>query len=563
VANGDTRTISLYHVHTKETIEATYRVNGQYDPAVLEKLNWFLRDWRRDEPTKMDPRLFDVVWEVYRTAGTSEPITIFSAYRSPETNAMLRHHSRAVAKYSQHMLGKAMDTTMPGMSMERIREIGMRLQRGGVGYYPGANFVHLDVGSVRHWPRMSFDQLARLFPDGKTVHIPSNGQPLARYEEARAEIEANGGFGSAPPASKSQGFFAWLFGGGNGAITSGADEDDEIAPAPSSRGRRSQLASVGARAGTQTFVSSGDDGGRNFIVAEAGGRGRSGNERAEGRGGVMVASAARTPAAAQSFVNSRERAAVEEAQNENTSPEAKISPFGELAPLPPRRPTELLAMADIPLPPARPLAAIEARAPELKAADLVSGKSDMKSDAIANLIASTPANTPPVRVASLPGVITQGTSAGDRKAPEQALAYAPANVLADARSPSSNRGANEEPLYRSVTLNVTPAPKGAVVPARLDRSNFRAVTGASTLAQMTSQSVLGATFGGLRQAALVAESPLSNHPLSNGISVNYVSRFGAIASELDVHHFTGSALRPLTSRTNPVLMVDSSLRRGD
>ena len=70
----------------------------------------------------------------------------------------------------------------------------MRLQRGGVGFYPtaGTPFVHMDVGGVRHWPRMSYDQLARLFPDGKTVHIPSNGQPLPGYEVARAELEARG-----------------------------------------------------------------------------------------------------------------------------------------------------------------------------------------------------------------------------------------------------------------------------------------------------------------------------------------------------------------------------------
>src|SRR5208283_5515798 len=112
--------------------------------------------------------------------------------------------------------GRAMDTTMPGMPMERIREIGMRLQRGGVGWYPSSNFVHLDVGNVRAWPRMSYDQLVRLFPDGKTVHLPSNGQPLARYEEAKAEIEArnNGAVVVAPRKSSSGGFFAFLFGGG-------------------------------------------------------------------------------------------------------------------------------------------------------------------------------------------------------------------------------------------------------------------------------------------------------------------------------------------------------------
>ena len=230
IANGDTRTIYLHHAHTNESIAATYLVNGQYDSAVLKQLNWFLRDWRRDEPTNMDPRLFDVVWEAYRGAGAAnQEINVVSAYRSPETNAMLRSRSRAVAKYSQHMLGKAMDTTMPGMPMAHIREVGMRMQRGGVGYYPtaGTPFVHLDVGNVRHWPRMSYDQLAALFPDGKTVHIPSNGQPLARYEEARAEIEArgDGAFVTAPRFGIGN-FFARLFGGG------GEEEDSEVAAPP-------------------------------------------------------------------------------------------------------------------------------------------------------------------------------------------------------------------------------------------------------------------------------------------------------------------------------------------
>jgi uncharacterized protein YcbK (DUF882 family) len=190
VANGDTRSLTLYHNHTKESATITFRRNGQYDPRGLEQLNWMLRDWRRDEPTQMDPRLFDTLWEVYRQTGSSEPIHVNSAYRSPQTNAMLRRRSSAVAKSSQHMRGKAMDFYLPDVPIEKIRAIGMRLQNGGVGFYPNAYtpFVHLDVGSVRAWPRMTRDQLARLFPDGKTVHLPSNGKPLARYEEARVEI---------------------------------------------------------------------------------------------------------------------------------------------------------------------------------------------------------------------------------------------------------------------------------------------------------------------------------------------------------------------------------------
>lgn len=195
VANGDTRTITIQHMHTKEETTVTFKQDGRYVSSALEKLNWALRDWRSDEPIRMDPRLFDVVWEVQRQLGSEQPFHVVSAYRSPNTNAMLRRRSRAVAKHSQHMLGKAMDFYLPDVPTARIREIGMRLQRGGVGFYPNAHtpFVHLDVGSVRSWPRMTRDQLVRLFPDQKTVHIPADGQPLAGYDLARAEIMAGGG----------------------------------------------------------------------------------------------------------------------------------------------------------------------------------------------------------------------------------------------------------------------------------------------------------------------------------------------------------------------------------
>lgn len=195
VANGDSRTLSIKHMHTGESLTVTFKQNGMFDRDALEKLNWLLRDWRRNEPTSMDPRLFDIVWEAHRQVGSNEPIQVVSAYRSPETNSMLRRRSKAVAKNSQHMLGKAMDFYLPDVSVSEIREIGLKMQRGGVGYYPNSYtpFVHLDAGSVRHWPRMSHDQLARLFPDGKTVHLPSDGRPLERYAEAEAEILANGG----------------------------------------------------------------------------------------------------------------------------------------------------------------------------------------------------------------------------------------------------------------------------------------------------------------------------------------------------------------------------------
>jgi uncharacterized protein YcbK (DUF882 family) len=194
VAEGDTRTISMHHMHTGEDITITYKRDGRYDEGVLEKLNWFLRDWRRGEQTRMDPHLIDLVWEVQREAGTNVPIQVVCGYRSPQTNAMLRRRSRGVARLSQHMLGHALDFYIPGIPLEQLREVGLRLERGGVGFYPesGSPFVHMDTGDVRMWPRMTHEQLARVFPDGRTVLIPTDGKPLSGYALALADLKKRG-----------------------------------------------------------------------------------------------------------------------------------------------------------------------------------------------------------------------------------------------------------------------------------------------------------------------------------------------------------------------------------
>jgi uncharacterized protein YcbK (DUF882 family) len=194
VAEGDTRSITMHHLHTGEDITITYKRNGRYDEAALEKLNWFLRDWRRGEQTRMDPHLIDLVWEVQREADSKESIQVVCGYRAPQTNAMLRRRSGGVARFSQHMLGQALDFYIPGVPLEHLREIGLRLQRGGVGFYPtsGSPFVHMDTGGVRMWPRMTHEELARVFPDGRTVHIPSDGKPLPGYAVALAEVTKRG-----------------------------------------------------------------------------------------------------------------------------------------------------------------------------------------------------------------------------------------------------------------------------------------------------------------------------------------------------------------------------------
>jgi uncharacterized protein YcbK (DUF882 family) len=480
VANGDTRTIYLHHAHTGEDIAATYLVGGQYDSRVLEQLNWFLRDWRRDEPTNMDPRLFDVVWEAYRTAGAgNQVINVVSAYRSPETNAMLRARSRAVAKYSQHMLGKAMDTTMPGMPMSQIREIGMKMQRGGVGYYPTANtpFVHLDVGNVRAWPRMSYDQLVRLFPDGKTVHLPTNGQPLPGYEEAKAEIEArgNGAYVTAPRRTFGS-FLAALFGGG------GEDEDAEIAaPPPSTRKQWSALAPRGRG------EEGGEEGGADEQPTTRRGRNRIARAEQDLPRGETVMTATGAVAVAPPAPRAQDSATPvsPEAQSEPPAEEEKRPRYAK-APLPPRRP-----------------ASLEEKTTEV--ASLETGASDQANagDAAHHYVKMP---LPPHRPASLaaltrsdPGETHDGAKpARSAEAPEGAAARDDAALAYAPGAPEGGADANEAPAHPA-------AQKADLVPARLDRSNFNTLTAATPAARAATRASLGAPITGVRSAAHAAD----------------------------------------------------------
>ena len=188
ISPGDTRTLSLHHVHTGENLTITFKKNGQYDDEALQKINWIMRDWRKNEAVKMDPQEIDLLWEVYRDVNAKEPIHIICGYRSPATNSMLRSRSKGVAKHSQHTLGKAIDFFIPGVPLDVLRAAAMKAQGGGVGFYPtsGSPFVHLDIGNVRAWPRMTREQLAKLFPDGRTVHVPTDGTPLPGYQLALA-----------------------------------------------------------------------------------------------------------------------------------------------------------------------------------------------------------------------------------------------------------------------------------------------------------------------------------------------------------------------------------------
>lgn len=151
------RRIAFHNVHNNERFDARYYVAGVgYDQQGLAEINHALRDWRTGEKTAMDPDLIDLMVAI-RTKLELNPtksFDIISGYRSPNTNAALRARGGAhtgVATKSQHMLGKATDLYMPGVPLATLRQVAVSMQRGGVGFYPRDNFVHVDTARVRTW----------------------------------------------------------------------------------------------------------------------------------------------------------------------------------------------------------------------------------------------------------------------------------------------------------------------------------------------------------------------------------------------------------------------------
>ena len=192
IAGGETRTISLYHIHTKESLTITYMVKGRYVPSAMKKINYLLRDWRRNEVVTIDPKTIDLIWEMHADLGSRAPINIVCGYRSPKTNAFLKRVGRNVAKKSQHMVGKAIDFYFPDVPTKKLRNSALVRKIGGVGYYRSSGgptgFVHLDSGNVRQWgPAISKTEMAQIFRDGhKTLGARLNRKDSIAVAEADA-----------------------------------------------------------------------------------------------------------------------------------------------------------------------------------------------------------------------------------------------------------------------------------------------------------------------------------------------------------------------------------------
>ncbi len=145
------RSLSFVHTHTGERLSTVYFRDGQYRVEELTRINQLLRDFRSGDVHAIDTGVLDILADLRVLADRDEPYEVISGYRSPQTNAALRRHSSGVAEHSLHLQGRAIDVRLPGVPTSRLRELALGMGRGGVGFYPQSDFVHLDNGCVRCW----------------------------------------------------------------------------------------------------------------------------------------------------------------------------------------------------------------------------------------------------------------------------------------------------------------------------------------------------------------------------------------------------------------------------
>jgi uncharacterized protein YcbK (DUF882 family) len=143
--------LAFYNLHTGEKLRLAFYENGRYLPSAMQALNHFLRDYRTGDVHPMDPALFEQLHTLQRLAETPGEFHVISGYRSPQTNQMLHAHSDGVASHSLHLEGRAIDIRLPGKDLALLHKAALGMNAGGVGYYPGSEFVHIDTGRVRHW----------------------------------------------------------------------------------------------------------------------------------------------------------------------------------------------------------------------------------------------------------------------------------------------------------------------------------------------------------------------------------------------------------------------------
>lgn len=145
------KALAFQNAHTGDKLKLTYFERGNYLEDALQEISYLFRDFRTGDVHPIDTALLDQLYDLKTLLGVKKPFHIISGFRSPFTNAGLRKSSHGVAKNSLHMQGRAIDIRVEGLETRTIRNAALAMRRGGVGYYPRTDFVHLDTGKFRTW----------------------------------------------------------------------------------------------------------------------------------------------------------------------------------------------------------------------------------------------------------------------------------------------------------------------------------------------------------------------------------------------------------------------------
>src|SRR5947199_9269830 len=167
--------LNLANPHTGETFSGIYRDDNGPIPRVMDELSVFLRDFHSGEKIAIDVGVLDFLSHVMQAVGQTKA-TILSAYRTPQTNAMLARSHFGVAENSQHLYGRALDVHF-GDKLADAMKAARAMQRGGVGWYPHSSFMHIDTGPVRNWD-LDRAGLGTLLPGPHRLRFNNRGDIL-------------------------------------------------------------------------------------------------------------------------------------------------------------------------------------------------------------------------------------------------------------------------------------------------------------------------------------------------------------------------------------------------
>ena len=151
IPHAPPRSLSIYNLHTDEKLSAVYWEDGRYLPDALSQIDYIMRDYRANAVKPIKRGLLDLLVRINTVLETRAPFSLISGYRTPETNSMLHHRSEGVAAHSLHIEARAADIAVPACPLTTLHSVAVALGRGGVGYYPRSDFVHVDIGRIRYW----------------------------------------------------------------------------------------------------------------------------------------------------------------------------------------------------------------------------------------------------------------------------------------------------------------------------------------------------------------------------------------------------------------------------